>query len=243
MTSSPAGRTAAIRRSISRPSCRASSTPAAMRWRSRNSTPAGRCRPLAAALGQCRSARVEDGHDLFYRVRMRDNTQVTIPAEGVLHLKGMSLDGLIGISPIAYHRETIGLALAAEKYGASFFGNSAEPSGILKVKQVLGKEATEALRKSWEEKFKGPDAPIPWPSSTAKWTGRSRHGQLRRAVHRDPRSVEPGHLPHLSDAAAQGRRPRQGDVLQHRAAVASSTSPTASCPKWCAGSRRSTATS
>lgn len=98
-----------------------------------------------------------DGKDLFYRVRMRDNTQITIPSEGVLHLKGMSLDGLIGISPIAYHRETIGLALAAEKYGASFFGNSARPSGILKVKQVLGKEATEALRKSWEEKFKGPE--------------------------------------------------------------------------------------
>jgi HK97 family phage portal protein len=98
-----------------------------------------------------------DGEELFYRVRLRDGTQVTIPAEGVLHLKGMSLDGLIGLSPIAYHRETIGLALAAEKYGASFFGNSARPSGVLKVKQVLGKEAVEALRVGWKEKFQGPD--------------------------------------------------------------------------------------
>lgn len=99
----------------------------------------------------------KDGRDLFYRIRLRDSTTVTLPAEGVVHLRGLSLDGMVGVSPIAYHRETIGLAIAAEKYGASFFGNSARPSGILKVKQVLGKEAVEALRKSWEEKFKGPE--------------------------------------------------------------------------------------
>jgi phage portal protein BeeE len=90
-------------------------------------------------------------------VRMRDgNTQVTIPPRRAAPQRHEPRR-LIGLSPIAYHRETIGLALAAEKYGAAFFGNNARPSGVLKVKQVLGKEATEALRKSWEEKFKGPD--------------------------------------------------------------------------------------
>ncbi len=96
-----------------------------------------------------------DGRELFYRILLKSGQQVTIPSEGVLHLRGLSLDGVTGLSPIAYHRETIGLAIAAEKYGAAFFGNSARPSGIIKVKQVLGLEATQALRSSWEERFKG----------------------------------------------------------------------------------------
>lgn len=98
-----------------------------------------------------------DGLDLFYQVRLRNGTTVTLPAEGVVHLRGMSQDGVLGMSPIAYHRETIGLAVAAEQYGAAFFGNNAQPSGVLKVKQVLSKEAVGALREDWEKRFRGSD--------------------------------------------------------------------------------------
>ena len=97
-----------------------------------------------------------DGLELFYRVRGQTGEETIFPAEGVIHLRGMSQDGLIGMSPIAYHRETIGLALAAEQYGAAFFGNNAQPSGVLKVKQVLSKEAIGALRADWEKRFRGP---------------------------------------------------------------------------------------
>lgn len=96
-----------------------------------------------------------DGRELFYRISIPGHEPETIPSEGIIHLRGLSLDGKIGLSPIAYHRETIGLAMAAEKYGAAFFGNSAQPSGALKVPTVLSPEASKALRESWENKFKG----------------------------------------------------------------------------------------
>lgn len=96
----------------------------------------------------------EDGA-LFYRVRRPGKPEETYPAEAILHVRGMSLDGIIGLSPIAYHRETIGLAMAAQKYGAAFFGNSAQPLGALKVPHVLQPGAGEALRASWEQQFKG----------------------------------------------------------------------------------------
>lgn len=94
----------------------------------------------------------KDGRELFYRIHGYGDP---LPAEFVLHLRGLSLDGVVGLSPISYHRETIGLGVAALKYGAAFFGNSAQPHGALKVPHVLEPEAAARLRTSWEARFKG----------------------------------------------------------------------------------------
>ena len=45
---------------------------------------------------------------------------------------GLTLDGVNGVSPITYARETIGLSLAQESHGASTFKNGAKVSGVLK---------------------------------------------------------------------------------------------------------------
>lgn len=95
--------------------------------------------------------------ELFYRIMIPGVPIETLPSEGVFHLRGISLDGMVGLSPIAHHRETIGLALATERYGAAFFGNSAQPNGALKMPGVLGKDAADALRSNWENKYRGPD--------------------------------------------------------------------------------------
>ncbi|MGH3631563.1 MAG: phage portal protein, partial [Sciscionella sp.] len=52
-------------------------------------------------------------------------------AEDMLHFVGLSLDGRLGSDVIVLSRQAIGLSLAAEKYGAKFFGNGAVPQGIL----------------------------------------------------------------------------------------------------------------
>lgn len=49
----------------------------------------------------------------------------------VLHLAGLGFNGLVGYSPVALHREAIGLGKSAEQYGASFFGNGAQPNGLI----------------------------------------------------------------------------------------------------------------
>jgi HK97 family phage portal protein len=95
--------------------------------------------------------------ELFYQVAIPGMPIERLPADAILHLRGMSLDGRVGLSPIAYHRETIGLGIAAQKYGAAFFGNSAQPQGAVKVPGTLSKAAAEALRVDWENKFKGVD--------------------------------------------------------------------------------------
>lgn len=98
-----------------------------------------------------------DGRELFYRVTMEKGRQVTVPGEDMLHVRGNSLDGVTGLSPISWQRETIGHAMAAEKYGAAFFGNSAQPNGALVLPTKISPEAAERLRADWKQRFQGPE--------------------------------------------------------------------------------------
>ena len=71
----------------------------------------------------------------------------------VLHIPGLGYDGIVGYSPIALAKNTIGMAIACEEYGAKFFANGASPSGILEHPGILNDP--EKLRKSWNEMFSG----------------------------------------------------------------------------------------
>jgi HK97 family phage portal protein len=90
-----------------------------------------------------------------YRVSIPNGKQVLLPAENVLHLVGLTLDGIQGISPIGLAREAIGLGLSAEEFGSRFFGNNATPGGVLEHPKALGKDAQGNLRESWNEMHKG----------------------------------------------------------------------------------------
>lgn len=66
---------------------------------------------------------------------------------------GLGFDGLIGHSPIAMAKNAIGLAIAAEEYGSSFFSNSGTPSGVLEHPGVL--KEPEKVREAWNEAYGG----------------------------------------------------------------------------------------
>jgi HK97 family phage portal protein len=79
-------------------------------------------------------------------------------AEDMIHIPGLSLDGRLGQPTIQLARQSVGLALATEKYGAKFFGNSARPAGVLEVAGTLTPKALETLRRSWAEAHGGENA-------------------------------------------------------------------------------------
>jgi len=71
-------------------------------------------------------------------------------SEEILHVKGLSSDGLIGYSPIAFGAGPVALGFAAEHYGSRFFHNSATPSGILSHPGKLKPESRSNIKKSWQ---------------------------------------------------------------------------------------------
>ena len=86
---------------------------------------------------------------------VRVNGQRQSPAD-LFHVKAYPFPGsMLGLSPIAYARESIGLGLAAEKYGAQFFSDAAIPSGVLTSDQRIGQEKADQLKARWKERHKG----------------------------------------------------------------------------------------
>ncbi|GIK15011.1 MAG: hypothetical protein BroJett002_37180 [Candidatus Brocadia sinica] len=93
---------------------------------------------------------------LVYTVTIPDEARkAELGSDRILHIRGLSGDGIIGYSPIKLARESIGLSLATEEYGARFFGNGSRPGGVLEHPGKLGTEARKNLKTSWEEMHKG----------------------------------------------------------------------------------------
>jgi HK97 family phage portal protein len=59
------------------------------------------------------------------------------PAEKIWHTKGFSFNGLEGLSPIAYAREAMALALAGEEFNARLFGQGLMPSAKVSIPNWL----------------------------------------------------------------------------------------------------------
>lgn len=78
---------------------------------------------------------------------------VRLKPDEVLHIPGLGFDGLVGYSPIAMAKNSIGMAMATEEYGASFFKNGANPSGVLSMPGTV--KDPEKIRSSWEAGFGG----------------------------------------------------------------------------------------
>lgn len=92
-----------------------------------------------------------DEDTLRYRVTERDGSKRVYLDDEIFHLRGLSLDGVSGVSVITYARESLGLTLAAERYGAKLFANYSTPGGFLKHPGNLSLEAQQRLASQVEQ--------------------------------------------------------------------------------------------
>lgn len=103
--------------------------------------------------------RDENGKIYFeYRVPAEDVPAlkegiVQLSPSDVLHIPGLGFDGLVGYSPIAMAKNSIGMAIACEEYGAKFFANGAQPSGVLEHPGTI--KDPSKVRESWTQTFGG----------------------------------------------------------------------------------------
>ena len=89
------------------------------------------------------------GWEIKYWFQTVGGVEVGVPAVDVLHLRGLSFDGVMGVSPISAVRETFGEGYAAQKFGASFFKHGAAPTFMLVNPNPQGKKIAE-IRKAFE---------------------------------------------------------------------------------------------
>ena len=83
----------------------------------------------------------------------KDKGNIILKKSEVLHVPGLGFDGLIGYSPIAMAKNAVGMTLATEEYGASFFANGANPGGVLEHPGIL--KDPSKVRESWNQVYQG----------------------------------------------------------------------------------------
>lgn len=99
---------------------------------------------------------------LYYDVTLMDTHEtIRLPASEVIHVRGLTLDGLAGASPVALGKNAIGLTAASENYGARFFKNDARPSVVLKHEKNLSQAAAERLKANWVDRYGGTGQHMP----------------------------------------------------------------------------------
>ena len=107
------------------------------------------------------SVKRDDKGELYYvyqrseedNPNFKDNGNIILKKSEVLHVPGLGFDGLIGYSPIAMAKNAVGMTLATEEYGASFFANGANPGGVLEHPGIL--KDPSKVRDSWNQVYQG----------------------------------------------------------------------------------------
>ena len=93
---------------------------------------------------------------LVYRYHNPSGGDVTYPSRDMIHLVGRGHDGSVGASLVSHARESFGLALAAEQFGSTFFGNGATFGGVISFKGPKPPEMSEAnYRDALEARHQG----------------------------------------------------------------------------------------
>lgn len=93
-----------------------------------------------------------DGTKVF---RIDGREDIGLTTREILHIPGLSLDGVWGVDVITYMAQAIGTAAAAEEFAASSFGQGNHLQAYISVKEPLSPEEAELTKNQWERFHKG----------------------------------------------------------------------------------------
>lgn len=89
---------------------------------------------------------LDDG-ELVYNYSTQKGVTV-FAAENIWHIKMMG-NGTIGLSPLAFQRNTLGIAQSGESAVSKIYKNGAKPSGVITIDRVLTPEQRSKIRQSF----------------------------------------------------------------------------------------------
>jgi HK97 family phage portal protein len=95
---------------------------------------------------------------LVYRYNSGANLAVYAP-ESIWHLKLMS-NGIVGLSPLSYARNSVGIGIASEDRVKSLASNGFKPTGVLTIDKLLKPEQREQIRNQFADLATGSSDPL-----------------------------------------------------------------------------------
>lgn len=104
-------------------------------------------------------------NNLYYEINPNaimgyDYEREVVKPEEILHVKIMSVDGIIGRSPIQAQRDTIGIGLSNRDYVLNIHANGGRVRGALKHPGKLSPETVDSLRKNFKGAVNSGEFPV-----------------------------------------------------------------------------------
>lgn len=96
-----------------------------------------------------------DPETLKLRYRINGKNSKTLARDQVLHVPGLSMDGIIGLSPIQYATSAIQLGRSYEQFGVNLYKNGAFPSGAFSFDGALSDAAFDRLKADLKKNYAG----------------------------------------------------------------------------------------
>lgn len=101
---------------------------------------------------------IDDRGELYYIVQGVIGQKVVnlrlLPYE-IIHIKGVTFNGLTGERITLVHRENISSSLAAQKYADTYFNKGAHLSGVISTDMTLDKEQRENAKDAFRDAYSG----------------------------------------------------------------------------------------
>lgn len=177
----------------------------------------GRVRELWPLSPDRMTVKADEAGNIALSYLRLNGTSVPLDPRDVLRVPGLAWDGIVGLSPIKYHREAIGLGLATEEHGARFFGQGAQVEFVLTTPNKLSDKALGHLKEQLETEHSGlanshrgwileedlkPSA-ISMPNDDAQWLETRKHQvhEIARVLNIHPYKLgvaEPGAISYKS---------------------------------------------
>jgi HK97 family phage portal protein len=109
---------------------------------------------------EVRIRRLRPNEPLVYEITIREvgdvRTEILTNRE-IVHIPMFRLPGShYGLGPVSAARLTIGAAMAADTYAAAYFGNAANPGGVIEVPGELTQEQAQDIGRDWNITHTGP---------------------------------------------------------------------------------------
>jgi HK97 family phage portal protein len=90
-----------------------------------------------------------------FEVKQPDGSLIPMTNYELMHIPGLSYDGLLGLSPVGVARQPIGTQMAADDLASRQYSSGNMVGGILTTDKALTQQQADAIKARWREKMQG----------------------------------------------------------------------------------------
>jgi HK97 family phage portal protein len=130
--------------------------------------------------------------EMFYEVTEPNGAKFRLEQRDVFHMRGPGINGLLGDNVVARAAKSLAVVAAQERYAASYFGNGANPGGVLEYPGQLTPERHAMLADDFKKQRSGPEnahRPLILEEGM-KWNATALHPQESQLIEERQFSIE-----------------------------------------------------